>query len=340
MDDGERVEVEAHLRKQIEAYHEAALLFAAVASGLPDFLSLKGPAAPEMLAGELGLQPGPLRRFLRGLATMRLCDELGDGRYALTPAGVSLTSRSASSLREKVVVATGQYWLPWLRLSHSLQTGEPAFPQVYGTTAAALRAQADEGAAFHRYLAKEEMAGAADDLIKACAAADANTFASIGGGYGAFLLPVLQALPNTEGVVFDAPAVVESAAPLFEALGLKERVTFVGGDILKEIPVAAEVSVLKAVLQQHSDDDARTILENCRKTMSPNATLLVLDQPMPDHALDDPAAIMADLHMMTITGGRLRTEGELEALIAQAGFTVARSEPTAGGLSMIVCAPA
>ena len=38
---------------------------------------------------------------------------------------------------------------------------------------------------------------------------------------------------------------------------------------------------------------------------------------MPERAADDPAAIMLDLHMMTITGGRARSLAEFEALLAE-----------------------
>ncbi|GFO83142.1 MAG: hypothetical protein A49_27690 [Methyloceanibacter sp.] len=79
MDEREQREIEAHLKEKIAAYHEAALLFTAVTSGLPDLLKAE-PRTPEALAWESGLQAGPLRRFLRGLATMRLCEEREDGR--------------------------------------------------------------------------------------------------------------------------------------------------------------------------------------------------------------------------------------------------------------------
>ena len=45
---------EDRLRKQIEAYHEAALVYAAVKLGLPDRLAA-GPATAEQLASALGL---------------------------------------------------------------------------------------------------------------------------------------------------------------------------------------------------------------------------------------------------------------------------------------------
>ncbi|MGH6734941.1 MAG: methyltransferase [Methyloceanibacter sp.] len=334
MDYGEQLEIENRLKGQIDAYHEAAMLFTAVAARIPDLLNLGG-RTPEMLAAELGLRLEPLRRFLRGLVTMQLCEELNDGRFVLTPAGQSLAVGSSSSLRQKAQVVVGQYWLPWLSLTHCLETGEPSFPLLFGSTVSEWRAaDKEEGDPFYRYLAKEEMAGA-DDLMQSFDEFDAGTMASIGSGYGGFLVPFLNAFPDLKAIVFDSPAVVEGAEPMFQAYGLQHRVEFIAGDVLKEIPVAADISVLKGVLQQHDDSAARQILENCRDALKPGAKLIVYERLMPERAADDPAAIMLDLHLMTIYGGRARTKAEMESLLAGARLAVEQLTRTYDGLSFI-----
>jgi hypothetical protein len=263
MDQREQAEIEDHLRRQIGAYHEAALVFTAVKIGIPDALSA-GPMASDDLAGELGLSAPHLRRFLLGLVTMRICEELADGRFGLTPVGQSLAPGADSSLREKALVVVGQYWQPWLDLSHCLKTGEPSFPKVFGMPVAEWRrANREDGAAFESYLAKEE---AGED----------------------------DALPAKTGIY-----------------------------------------QLKSVLQQHDDTEARTVLETCREAMGPEAKLVVVERLMPERATDDPAAVMLDLHMMTISGGRTRTRAEMEVLLASAGFSVTNLSVTSDGLSLI-----
>jgi O-methyltransferase domain len=340
MDDGEQFEIEARLKRQIEAYHETAMLFAAVSSSLPDLMKLRGPETLETLASELGLQPGPLRRFLCGLVTMRLCEELEDGRFALTPAGARLALGSRSSLREKVQVVVGQYWMPWMILGHSLQTGQPSFAFLHGATVSDWRAaNADDGAYFHRYLAKEDMANAGDLLPFLKYAPEDGVVASIGGGYGGWLVPWVRDNPGAKGVVFDATAILEDAKRLFDATGTIDRITFVGGDVLKEIPVEADLYVLKGVLQQHGDEGARTILQNCREALKAGAKLVVVERLMPEKPKDDPAAVMLDLHMMTITSGKARTRPEMEALIAAAALTIGGVSRTPSGLAVIECTP-
>ena len=44
--------------------------------------------------------------------------------------------------------------------------------------------------------------------------------------------------------------------------------------------------------------------------MPDGARLVIVERLLPERATDDPAAIMLDLHMMTITGGRARSLAE------------------------------
>ena len=55
-------------------------------------------------------------------------------------------------------------------------------------------------------------------------------------------------------------------------------------------------------------------------------------------AADDPAAIMLDLHMMAITGGRARSLAEFEALLAETNLGVTKVTPTSSGSSVIEAA--
>lgn len=335
MDESEQREIEAALKEKIAAYHEAALLFTAVTSGLPDLLHTE-PRTPEALASALGLQPGPLRRFLRGLATMRLCEEREDGRFALTPAGETLTHGNPSNLSEKAFVAVGQYWMPWMSLSYALRTGEPSFPFALGKSVADWRGRnAAEGKFFFRYLAKEELAnpGILTDALGPLG--EGAVIASLGGGYGAWLADVLNRHPTARGIVFDAPPVLDDANRLFDVLGLSDRVELVAGEVLEETPAGADVYVLKGVLQQHGDAGAAAILKHCREAMGPDARLLIHERLMPEQASDDPAAVMLDLHMMAVTGGKARTRSEMEALIAEAGLAAAAFARTEDGTSLI-----
>ena len=330
---------EERLKRQIEAYHDAALAFAAVKLGLPEAMGDRRFSA-EALAAELGLSPPHLHRYLRGLASIGICEELADGGFALTELGHSLRKGAPSRLGEKAAIVVEQYWRPWAELTHTLQTGEPAFAHVFGMKVAAWRREHDEqGALYSTYLAEENFAEA-DDVIEAIDCEGVKTVALIGGGYGGLLAAILQAEPKLDGVLMSPPQVGEAAAGFLAKHGVAERVRRVGGDVRKEIAVTADLYLVKGLLQQWDDASALSILRNCRKAMPPHAKLLVVERAMPERASDDPAAVMLDLHMMTISGGKARTIAEFEALLSESGFLLAGVKATRAGLSIIEAAAA
>lgn len=325
---------EERLRRQIEAYHDSALLYAAVKLGLPDRMG-KRRWAPEQLAHELSLSAPHLHRVLRGLCTIGLCEERADGTFALAPGGRSLISGSTSRLAEKIQIVVEQYWQPWAKLVASLETGKPAFEQAFGISVSDWRGlNPEQGALFDTYVAKETLAQAGP-IIEALDFSGAGTVADIGGGYGGLLMAILQAHPRLGGILFDRPPTIAAARSFLQSQGVADRVQLVGGDLLAGIPLQAGLYLLKGVLQQWDDAEATAILGNCRNAMPDGAKLVIIERLLPERAADDPAAIMLDLHMMTITGGRARSLADFEALLAEAGLTLTNVSSTPQGLSII-----
>ena len=309
---------EERLRKQIEAYHEAALVYTAVKLGLPDTLA-GAPVTSQQLAAALGLSAPHLHRFLRGLCTLGICEEHTGGTFALTPFGQSLTSGSHLAMKVQIVVE--QYWQPWANLVSTLQTGEAAFEHVFGISVFDWRRDnLEQGAMFDSYLAKETTA----ELSTIIEALDFS---------GIETVAILQA--QSAGVSFDRAHAIGMSQPFLQLLGVAKRVEFVPGNLLEEIPVKADLYLLMGVLQQWDDAQARAILANCRKAMPDGSRLAIIERLLPKRACDDPAAIMLDLHMMAITGGRARSLAEFELLLSTAGLRLSKATPTSSGLSII-----
>ena len=133
------------------------------------------------------------------------------------------------------------------------------------------------------------------------------------------------------------PRILLKAHALIEAA--RRRVA-VGGDFLAEVPVEADLYLLKAVLQHWDDAAVRAILESCREAMKPHARLVIAERLLPEQAAADDVAVMLDLHMMVVTGGRVRSLAAFEALLSQAGLSVSRVVATSSGPTLIEAIPA
>ena len=330
---------EERLRLKIAAYHEAALLYAAVKLGLPERMETRA-SAVDALAAERGLSAPLLHRLLRGLASLGICTKHPDGTFALTPQGRCLLPGSPSRLREKIEIVVAQYWQPWANLAATIETGRPAFENIFGMNVSDWRREhAAHGDLFDSYLAEETLAQA-PAIVAALDVSGVRIVADIGGGYGGLLAALLQVHADLAGILFDRRDTIEAALPFLQAQGVAGRVQRIGGDLRAAIPVGADLYLLNGVLQQWDDAEARTILANCREAMPEGARLVVIERLLPDHAADDPAAIELDLHMMAITGGSVRSREHLTMLLSQSGLALGNATPMPSGLAAITAVPA
>ncbi|MEV0089443.1 methyltransferase [Saccharopolyspora sp. NPDC050642] len=88
-----------------------------------------------------------------------------------------------------------------------------------------------------------------------------------------------------------------------------------------------DVYLLSRVLQDRPDEACLALLDNCRRAMRPDARLLIIDRIPPDGGAFD-LALLWDLHLMLMVGGRQRTAAEYRQLLdAAAGLVLTDSCP-------------
>ena len=99
------------------------------------------------------------------------------------------------------------------------------------------------------------------------------------------------------------------------------------GDFFEAVPADADLYVLKFILVDWKDEEALRLLQNCRKAISHDGKLLVIEMTIPDDNRPS-AAQLFDLNMFVMTGGQERTVSEYGTLLANAGFRLTRIIPT------------
>ena len=153
----------------------------------------------------------------------------------------------------------------------------------------------------------------------------------VGGGRGTLLAAVLDATPGLEGVLFDRPEVVEGTG-----------MPAVGGDFFDEVPSGADCYVLSRVVHDWDDAAAVAILRTCRRAMPTSGTLLLIEALLPERAVDSPAAVRMDLHMLALVPGRERTAAEVKRLLRAADLDLAEITPAdpRSGLHVLTARPA
>lgn len=304
------------LGAQLSGYRMATLLYLVAKLGLADRLAA-GPRTADALAREIGAHAPSLARLLRALATQGLFTEDG-GRFALAARGQRLRSGVPGSLRDRALLVGDEYMPAWLGLVHSMVHGGSAFERVFGMSNWAHRqASPDLDRAFNEWLA-QGVAWCADRLCDSGLVNGARVIVDIGGGLGTLLERVLERTPGARGVLFEQPHVIAGAS-------LGPRVEAAGGDFFAAVPSGGDLYLLKNVLHNWDDAQARTLLETCRRALSPGARLLVIESLLPEGPSSDPAVFFADLHMLALDGGRERTATEYRALFSAAALRLQRT---------------
>jgi ubiquinone/menaquinone biosynthesis C-methylase UbiE len=293
-----------------QALHVVAVL------GIADRLA-DGPRTAAELAAATDADPDSLYRLLRFLSGLGVFVQ-EDGAFRLSPIGTLLREDAPGSARERALSYGDYFYRAFGDLLHTVRTGEPAFEHVFGVPAYKfIGDDPDRARSFNRQM--QTSAGFASHLPKEYDFSQAKTVVDIAGGNGTLLATLLTAEPHLQGVLFDAPHVVEAARTNLGERGVLDRCRLVAGDFLESIPEGGDVYTLSRILHNWDDTECNQLLANCRDSMRPGAALLVLERLVPEDGSPS-VAVAADINMLTIYGGRERTVTEFRTLLDGAGF--------------------
>jgi len=268
--------------------------------------------------------------------------ESGAEGFALTELGERLRRDHPRSFRAGVLFLAGQArWDMWSGLLDSVRTGKPAEKLADGQTI------------FDKYAKDPARSAIMNDAMKAftalqsravLAAYDFSRFGvlmDVGGGTGEMIGSVLAAAPRLRGILFDLPHVVAHAPEVLEGFGVADRCECVPGSFFESVPAGADALMIKQVVHDWDDDKAVALLSRCRASMRPDGRLLIIERVMPERVQAGAEAepYLLDLEMLVGAGGRERTRGEFESVLAAAGLRLVAIHATAAPVSVIEAEP-
>ncbi len=292
------------------------------------------------LVSVLGARPEPLRRFLRSLASHGLIIETAEDRWELSATGELLRGDVAGSVRDLAALFDmPAHAAAWLKLDHSVLTGEGAFGHVHGVH------PWDYGKAHPSWndgfnAAMSSIAGSVHEQIAHCYDfSGVKLLVDVGGGHGRLMARILDRFPQLHGIVFDQAHVVDAVASHMAERGLSARCRPVAGNFFESVPAGADCYIMTTILHDWDDESCVRILRNCRAAMAPNGRVLIGDFILKPANQPDFARLV-DLEMLVVAGvGRERTETEFRGLLARAGFDLNRIVPLPAGTSLIEAIP-
>ena len=286
------------------------------------------------LAAASGADADSLHRVLRHLVSKGLFEETAPGRFTLNDAAAGLREEPAR-LGFDLDGIGGRMAHAWGTLLSAVRTGRPAYHEAFGRGFwEDLDSHPDVAASFDALMGPAgHGVPDAQILIDAREWNSIRTVVDVGGGSGALLAEVLRAHPDTRGILVDLPRTVVRSNEVFQAAGVADRATAVGQSFFDPLPGGCDVYLLKSVLSDWPDQEAKAILRRCAEAARPGGRIMILNGVGPG------LAASPELLMMALVGGRERTMDEFRGLAGEAGLRVAAAGRLPSGRFVVECRP-
>jgi hypothetical protein len=280
-----------------------------------------GAKTAEQIAGLTESHTPSVYRLMRALSSVGVFAQSGENRFSNTAISDFLRSEHPESLRVIVeMIGSFEHWNAHANMFHSVKTGEIAFDHTFGMPVFPFFAANPESAKLFDAAMTSFSAGIANAVAASYDFSGAETIADIGGGHGILLSRILEANEHAKGILFDQPQVVEGAQA-------SDRIETVGGDFFSEIPVVADVYLMKFILHDWNDEQSISILSNLAKHAPTGSRVLLVETVIEEENVPSMSKVM-DLNMLVMTGGKERTATEYSELFEKTGFRLTSVIPT------------
>jgi hypothetical protein len=268
------------------------------------------------------------------LASAGIFKETDPDAFGLTPLAETLLSDAPGSLRATAIfMGEGWHLRPWGDIMYSVQTGRPAFENIFGQPIFAyLGEHADEARVFNNAMTSFS-ASVVEAIVAAYDFKGIERVVDIAGGHGRLISAILKANPRMKGILFDVPSVIKDAPALLTAEGVADRCETATGDFFKAVP-GGDAYIMKHIIHDWNDECAHRILRNCHRVMRTGDRVLLVEMIVPEGNEPGPGKFI-DLEMLLFTGGCERTRAEYATLFNRAGFELTSITPTASPYSII-----
>ncbi len=307
--------------------HQA--LYAAAKLGIADHLDGGWRCAVD-LAGELKVNEGALYRILRLLASQGIFEGNEARCFKNNQVSKFLRTDVPGSVRPLFLYWGSDFYYPCFgKVLHSVETGESSRTFLSGTDG------------FEHLRQNPEQARLFDDAMTTMSELVAPAIASaydygaweslmdVGGGNGILLSEILRAHPGLRGVLADQEHVLTRAHERGYLDGdLQGRASMEPCNFFEQIPAGCRAYLMKSVIHDWDEEQARSILVNCRKAIPKNGVLLLVEWDLLAENVPSNGKFI-DVVMLVLTGGRERSTDEYRKLLASAGFRLNKVFPTA-----------
>ena len=291
------------------------------------------PVAAADLASRLSLPPDSMILLLDAAVSLKLAQRRsnsrdGFARYGLGPLGAALRGNpGVVAMIEHHAMLYNDLRDPLALLRGQQARGELAAYWPYAARDDAPLTQ--DRVAPYTALMSASQPMITQQVLRAHSFKPHRCLLDIGGGDGTFLSAVAQRYPDLRGVLFDLPAVADSASERFRNNGLASRAVAVGGSFLTDdLPTGADIISLVRVIHDHDDDHVMTLLRKIRSALPDDGTLIIAEPISGTSGAEPIGDAYFAFYLLAMGSGRPRTFVKLQNMLRDAGFSNVALKPS------------
>lgn len=318
------------------------MLYVAARLNIADALAA-GPLPIEDLSARCGAKPEPLLRVVRALAAFGVFELSPANVVSNSPLSELLRAGADESLRDVALVYGEEHYLAMSELLQAVQRGGTAFEHAYRKPHFSYLASNPDAASAYYGAEATGRRRTAKAIVRAFDFGGATTVVEVAGGSGEVIRAILHANTTLRGVLAESAGHARRARARIRGDGLAERCEVEACDVFESVPSAGDVYVLAHTLHGVDDEHAVRVLRNCARAMGEAGRVLVVERLLPGAARESVEAQESFLHdavALAISGGRARTQDELQSLVAAAELRVLECRPLESGDCMLTTARA
>lgn len=271
------------------------------------------------IAKRTEVEPDIIVRIINPLIIYGFLQE-NNGMYSLTESGLLLSDKSIDSLKGFVIYCGGICAKSWAVMPDAARKREIPYHLAVGEGLFNSNEVDDKHYyAFDSMMNYTSQSLSLDDFFNRFNKKNPRRIIDIGGGTGAVLIQFLKFYQQAAGSILDLEFVKRRAEENIKANNMIERADFISGDFFKSYNVVADIFILSRILHDWPKEKAIQILNNVRRNLKGEDTLLVIELLLPEKTERESLnAYMNDLQMWAICGGKERTLSEYNALFREA----------------------
>jgi len=284
-----------------------------------------GPLDEVAIAQKLEVDQSRLGRLLHALVGIELLT-VENGLFANSPIADQFLVRGKPRFMGSVHELWSDLWSATLNTAESVRAGEPKARHDFE------KMTRDDMSTFLRGLHAGAVAAgkvlAAEFDLQNC-----NHLLDVGGGSGGLAIGACEAMPELRATVAEFAQVAPITSEFITDAGMVDRIDVVEADLTQQVVTGTfDVAILRHLLQTLSADQARSVINNVSKAITPGGQIHILGWMLEDSRLAPTAALNFDIVFLNVYDeGAAYSIGEQCAWLEAAGFSDFQFGPAPAG---------